>query len=84
MVDSRTIRVIPSTVPVRQELEPRETRPFAAPGTTTAEAEEATTILRTVLGLREVSVDSSNRIVIRDTAENLAMSHLLLEKLAKR
>jgi hypothetical protein len=35
-------------------------------------------VVRTLIGLRDVTVDATNTIVIRDTADNLAVAEQLL------
>jgi hypothetical protein len=81
VVDQHTIRVIPDSQVARRDLEPmiQKTIVPASP----ADAASLLNILRTTFGLRDAKVDEKNNILVRDTADNVAIAEKLVEVLGK-
>jgi type II secretory pathway component GspD/PulD (secretin) len=78
VVDKETIRVIPDTPAARRDLEPIVEKTFRTVDPTEAGVKGMVNVVRTLIGLRDVTVDATNTIVIRDTADNLAVAEQLL------
>jgi hypothetical protein len=80
VVDQQTIRVLPDTQATRRDLETIEKTIVPSDP---ADAASLLNILRTIFALRSVSVDAKNNIVIRDTADNVAIAEKVVEVLGK-
>jgi hypothetical protein len=81
VVDEHTIRVIPDTQQMRQELEPMVEKTIYPADLTESRAPGLLNILRTVFNLRGIFVNDKNALVIRDSAENVALTEKLVELL---
>jgi hypothetical protein len=80
VVDQQTIRVLPDTQATRRDLETIEKTIVPADP---SDAASLLNILRTIFQLRTVSLNEKNNIVIRDTADNVAIAEKLVEILGK-
>jgi type II secretory pathway component GspD/PulD (secretin) len=79
VVDEHTIRVIPDTQQMRRDLEPMIEKTITPADPTQPGATQLLNVLRTAFSLRQVQLDDKNAIVIRDTAENVALVEKLVE-----
>lgn len=82
VVDEHTIRVLLNTDAVRRNLEPRELRRFTPADSTKEGLEDMLNALRLLFGLGEAAVEE-NTIVVKDTADNLALVQVLIDILGK-
>jgi hypothetical protein len=81
VVDQHTIRVIPDTQVTRRDLEPMIQKTIVP--TDPTDAASLLTILRTTFGLRDIKVDEKNNLLVRDSADNVAIAEKLVEILGK-
>jgi hypothetical protein len=80
VVDQHTIRVIPDTQATRRDLQTIEKTIVPADP---SDAAALLNVLRTTFQLRFVSLNEKNDIVIRDSADNVAIAEKVMEILGK-
>jgi hypothetical protein len=81
VVDKNTIRVIPDTQVARRELEPMVQKTIVPADLN--DTPGLLNVLRVTFSLRDIKTDEKNNILIRDTADNVAMAEKLVEILGQ-
>jgi hypothetical protein len=79
VVDEHTIRVIPDTQQMRRDLEPMVEKTIYPADATQPGVAGLLNVLRVVFALRQIQLNDKNAFVIRDSAENVALTEKLVE-----